>query len=161
MPPPKLLLKCFILETRACKIGVGPFVTKIPLTFHYTGCLIGIFLMVAYTHITGQYNSLYNTLRAFSLLNLVSFINISSTLQTNFPVLRNIRGWKTSLFASDLLNEFTLKPKQMFVNLLFWFASGGWNHKAYSPNWGVSWWVSSHGIDSVRKFTENFSQIQV
>ena len=30
-------------------------------TFHYTGCLIGIFLRVYYyPHITGQYNPLYN-----------------------------------------------------------------------------------------------------
>ena len=33
---------------------------KSPLTFHYTGCLIGLLIMACYNpHITGQYNSLY------------------------------------------------------------------------------------------------------
>ncbi len=44
---------------------------KNPLTFHYTGCLIGILIMVYYNpHITGYYNPLYtlNNWWLFSLL---------------------------------------------------------------------------------------------
>jgi len=75
--------------------------------------------MVDYSpHITGQYNPSFTipgTAREGFSIAHCAICFFSNSLK-DFPVLRNIQGgWKTSLFASDLLNEFTLGINKMQI----------------------------------------------
>ena len=63
---------------------------KKPLTFHYTGCSMGILVMNNYnSQTTGQYNALYTLIKQPQLFSLLNSPCKSSHRGFRIPILRN------------------------------------------------------------------------